>query len=382
MGIKGLMKIISANAPDAIKEQEMKNYFGRKIAVDASMSLYQFLIAVRSGPDGGMLTNENGEVTSHLQGMFYRTIRMLNDGVKPCYVFDGSPPELKKGELEHRRELRKNAEKLLQDAKDQENQEDMNKFSKRLVRVSKDQNAEAQKLLRLMGVPVVMAPGEAEATCAALCKGGHVYASATEDMDCLTFGTTKLVRHMTFSAARKMPIIEIDLQKVLEGLNFTMDQFVDLCIMCGCDYTTTIRGIGGVRALSLMKEHKSTEEILKKLDTKKYTIPEDFLHAESKALFIKPDVVDVENIKLKWKDPDEKGIIEFLVNEKGFQLERVQSGLKRLKAARGKSSQKRMESFFTVKPSTTKKRKVPPAKGKGKGKAKNSKKAKGKKAKK
>ena len=85
MGIKGLMKLLSDHCPAAIKEKEIGNYFGRKVAVDASMSLYQFLIAVRSGPEGEVLTNEAGEVTSHLQGMFYRTIRMLDSGIKPVW---------------------------------------------------------------------------------------------------------------------------------------------------------------------------------------------------------------------------------------------------------------------------------------------------------
>jgi hypothetical protein len=70
MGILGLSKLIADVAPRAIKENEIKNYFGRKIAIDASMSLYQFLIAVRS--DGAQLTNADGETTSHLMGTFYR----------------------------------------------------------------------------------------------------------------------------------------------------------------------------------------------------------------------------------------------------------------------------------------------------------------------
>lgn len=36
---------------------------------------------------------------SHLMGMFYRTIRMLEHGIKPVYVFDGKPPHLKSGEV-------------------------------------------------------------------------------------------------------------------------------------------------------------------------------------------------------------------------------------------------------------------------------------------
>lgn len=68
--------------------------FGRKVAIDASMSIYQFLIAVRQR-DGDQLMSESGETTSHLMGFFYRTLRMVDNGIKPAYVFDGKPPDLK-----------------------------------------------------------------------------------------------------------------------------------------------------------------------------------------------------------------------------------------------------------------------------------------------
>lgn len=72
-------------------------YVGRKVAIDASMSLYQFLIAVRT--EGANLTNEEGETTSHIMGFFYRTIRMIGSGIKPVFVFDGKPPQMKGGEV-------------------------------------------------------------------------------------------------------------------------------------------------------------------------------------------------------------------------------------------------------------------------------------------
>src|SRR3978361_37860 len=106
MGITGLTKLISDNAPSAIRNNDIKNYFGRKVAIDASMSIYQFLIAVRQ-KDGVQLSNEAGETTSHLMGMFYRTIRMMENGIKPVYVFDGKPPDLKNGELAKRTTKRK-----------------------------------------------------------------------------------------------------------------------------------------------------------------------------------------------------------------------------------------------------------------------------------
>lgn len=81
MGIKGLTGLISDEAPSAIKEQDIKNLHGRRVAIDASMSLYQFLIAVRTG-DGQQLMSESGETTSHLIGFLYRTLRMIDSGMK------------------------------------------------------------------------------------------------------------------------------------------------------------------------------------------------------------------------------------------------------------------------------------------------------------
>jgi flap endonuclease-1 len=138
MGIHNLAKLIADQAPGAVKDGEIANYFGRKIAIDAyvrlsyryescltkknlircfsSMSIYQFLIAVRQ--NGENLTNENGETTSHLMGMFYRTIRMIENGIKPVYVFDGKPPQMKSKELEKRLERRTEAQAEMAKAAD------------------------------------------------------------------------------------------------------------------------------------------------------------------------------------------------------------------------------------------------------------------------
>jgi flap endonuclease-1 len=52
----------------------------------------------------------------------------------------------------------------------------------------------------------------------------QVFAVATEDMDALTFGTPVLLRHLTFSEARKMPIKEITLAKVLDEAGLSQDE--------------------------------------------------------------------------------------------------------------------------------------------------------------
>lgn len=297
MGIHGLSKVIADCAAGAMRQNEIKAYFNRKVAIDASMSIYQFLIAVRS--DGNMLMNEAGEATSHLMGMFYRTVRMIENGIKPVYVFDGKPPTMKSGELLKRTEKRREAEKALEAATEQGDAAEMDKFSRRTVRVTREHNDECKRLLRLMGVPYVDAPGEAEAQCAALAKAGKVYAAASEDMDSLTFGSPILLRHLTFSEARKEPIVEVHLEKVLAGFGMTMQQFIDLCILLGCDYCDSIRGIGPKKAFDFIQKHGSIEEAIKHIDKAKYPLPDPWPFAEARELFVNPLVADSEAIDVR-----------------------------------------------------------------------------------
>lgn len=186
------------------------------------MSIYSFLVAVRS--EGQQLMNETGETTSHLMGMFYRTLRIVDNGIKPLYVFDGKPPKLKSGELAKRFARKSEAEEAQEEAKETGTAEEVEKFSRRTVRVTRDHNAECQRLLKLMGIPFIIAPTEAEAQCAVLARAEKVYAAASEDMDTLTFNSPVLLRKLTFSEQRKEPIQEIHLGKVLQGLSMDMDQ--------------------------------------------------------------------------------------------------------------------------------------------------------------
>ncbi|KAB2048714.1 hypothetical protein ES319_A13G129600v1 [Gossypium barbadense] len=312
MGIKGLTKLLADNAPNVMKEQKLESYIGRKIAIDASMSIYQFLIVVgRRGTE--MLTNEAGEVTSHLQGMFTRTIRLLEAGMEPIYVFDGHPPDLKKKVLVKRYSKRANATEDLHQA----------------IEVTKQHNEDCKRLLRLMGVPVIEAPSEAEAQCAALCKSGKVYAVASEDMDSLTFGAPRFLRHLMGPGSRKVPVLEFEVGKVLEELNLTMDQFIDLCILSGCDYCESIRGIGGQTALKLIRQQGSIEHILQNINKERYPIPDDWPYEEARYLFKEPLVcTNIEQFEMKRSAPDDEGLITFLVTENGFNSDRVTKATK------------------------------------------------------
>lgn len=274
------------------------------------------------------------------------------NGIKPIYVFDGKPPDMKSGELEKRKERRKEAQESLDKAVESGNQEDITKFNKRVLRVTPKHNEDCKKLLRLMGLPVIEAPGEAEAQCAQLCKDGKVYAVATEDMDALTFAAPRLVRHLSSGSADQTH--EYNLDKIIQGLGLgSHDEFIDLCILMGCDYCDSIKGIGGKKGLELIKKHKSIEKIVENLPNKD-GVPEEWPYERARQLFKEPDVTKSDTITdndLKIKDIDEEGIVKFLCTENDFDEKRVRNAIERCKAAKPKSAQTRIDSFFQVKPS-------------------------------
>lgn len=373
--------ILSVLSSQCVREVELSSLHGRKIAIDASMAIYQFLIAVRSGgPNAAatMLTNADGETTSHVQGMFNRTIRFLTEGIKPVFVFDGKPPSVKSGELQKRREKREKAQQELNKATEEGNVDEQEKQSKRLVRAGQKENQDCQRLLKLMGVPVVMAPCEAEAQASALCKAGLVYATGTEDMDALTFQTPILLRKMTFANQSKSMVQTMNYKKALEGLDLTHDKFVDLCIMLGCDYADTIRGVGPKTALKLIREYGSIEKILDNIDRKKYQIPKSWIpeteenaaddgdgdngtttkkageipaYVLARELFNNHEVLEGQAVDLKWGPPQKDELKKFLVDDMGFNPERVQSNIEKLEKAHkaNMKPQSRMDSFFAIK---------------------------------
>lgn len=101
MGIYKLMELLRENAADCIKQRDLAYFSGMSIALDASMAMYQFIISTQGYDHNAltMLTDNEGNKTGHLLGMMNRTIALLENGLKPVWVFDGKPPTKKNGEV-------------------------------------------------------------------------------------------------------------------------------------------------------------------------------------------------------------------------------------------------------------------------------------------
>ena len=291
MGIRGLGRFLTETVPECIRHQDIKAFLGQAIAIDASMSLYQFVIAIRDAEGYGSLTNDAGEETSHISGFLARCTRLLENGIKPVYIFDGKPCDLKQEELEKRRLRRSKAKEEFEAAQDAGDVAAMKKFSGRTVKITAQHNLEVKELLSLLGVPTLDAPSEAEAQCAAIARAGLVYGTATEDTDALTFGSPILIRHLSFSdqQSKNKPILVFTLSKILEKLQLTMAEFIDFCILCGCDYCDRLKGVGPHTAYKLIKKHSTIEKVLEVLAK----TPEElqyYDYVKARNFFLKPEV--------------------------------------------------------------------------------------------
>lgn len=344
MGIKQLSKLIKEKCPGAVSSRKISYYNSYKIAIDASLAIYQFLIAVRS--DGASL-GFNDSTTSHIIGMFYRTIKMVEGGIIPVYVFDGKAPAMKVEELKKRLEKREKAVKMLEIAVQLEDKDEIIKQEKRKVKVEESHVQDCKTLLKYMGIPFVTALSESEAYCSFLCKKGCVKGVATEDMDALCFGAPYLLRNMNASQAKKLDIDEYNLKIILKTMDLKVDEFIDLCILLGCDYCDTLKGVGYKRAYEFIQKHRCIEEILK---NEKVEIPENFNYKEARRIFEElGDLGEEEDFSINYDSIDVDKLVEFLCVEKGFDEKRVRNGMDKILKTKTKGTQKKISDFFMKK---------------------------------
>jgi flap endonuclease-1 len=337
---------MGVNLSDLVPVQEiaLQDLAGRRVAVDAYNAIYQFLSVIRQ-PDGTPLKDSKGRVTSHLTGLLYRNINLLEAGVAPIFVFDGVPHELKADTIMERSERRAKAKEEWKEAMDKGDYKAAFCKATQSSRITNEIVESARILLTYMGIPVVQAPEEGEAQAAYMASQGDVWAVASQDFDSLVFGAPRLVRNLAISGRRKMPgrneyrdvsieLIELDKFLASTGLS-GVEQLVDLSIMVGTDYSKGIPGIGPKKGLKLIKEHGTLEKVLSALgkEVPEYqTMRDIFLHSEKIATYdITPRPPQVDNI------------IQFMCEEHEFSRSRVESALGRILGERREKKAKPAE---------------------------------------
>jgi len=319
------------------RQIELSDLRGRMIAIDAYNTLYQFLSIIRDRFTGEPLRDSKGRVTSHLSGLFYRTTNLLENGIDPVFVFDGTPPKFKKKTSEMRETAKKEAEGKLEEAKARGDEEAIRRYAQATARLTGDMIGHAKTLLELMGVPVVQAPSEGEAQAAYMANSGKVWASGSQDWDSLLFGAERMIKNLTVSGRRKIARKEdyveikpeiIELGSVLSQLGIGRDQMIMIGILIGTDYNPGgVKGIGPKTALKMVKG-KHFEEVFSDVKWDFEVAPHEIFD-----FFRKPPVCD---IAIKRPKADSEGLRDFMLAF-DFSEERVGKTLERLKEQREKS---------------------------------------------
>ncbi len=334
------------------KEIEFSDLKGKIVCVDAFNTLYQFLSTIRQA-DGSSLEDESGNITSHLSGIFYRNIALLTEGVKLVYVFDGKPPALKWKTHKKRGGVRELAEEKYESAKQNEDLENMRKYSSQLVRLNDEMILESKELLEAMGICVIQAPSEGEAEAAYLSRQKGIYACVSQDYDSLIFGSPILIRNLTLSRKKKtmngyleVRPEKIILEEMLNELGINQDQLISLAILVGTDYNPKgIPRIGQKKALAIVKEFLTPEEIFESVKDKLDLLEGDdkFDWKEIFALFKAPQVRDFEIV---FPEMNFDKIKEILIERHGFSEERIENQLEKLNGVKKLKEQKDLNKWF------------------------------------
>lgn len=318
---------------------------GRTFAIDGNLELYQFLSIMRTR-DGQPLQDSKGRITSHLNGLMFRTTRLIADyGIRPVFVFDGPPPELKREEIRRRREAREKAQREYEAAVAAG--ETATAWSKAVMtsRLTGPMVEEAKALLRMLGIPWVQAPSEGEAQAAFMARRGDVWAAGSKDYDSLLFGAPRLVRYLAIASREFLPSLGrsrtvapelMDLEENLTALGLTRAQLIDVALLVGTDFNDGVKGIGPKTGVKRILEWGSLDRAPPEVRAQ---LP-DTLEA-IREFFQSPPVV--ESVDLRMGSLDATGVLRFLCDERDFATSRVESVLDRLRT--GHAPTRRLEDF-------------------------------------
>ncbi|MCK5548366.1 MAG: flap endonuclease-1 [Thermoplasmata archaeon] len=328
------------------QKKKVEDFKGKVIAIDGFNALYQFLSIIRQ-PDGTPLQDSTGRVTSHLSGLVYRTANLLEAGIRPVYVFDGKPPQLKSKTVEERKNIREKARKDWAEALEKGDVARARTKAMASSRLTEEMVTSSKKLLEKLGLPYVQAPGEGEAQASVMTRNGDAWATASQDFDPLLFGCPMLVRNLAITGRRKMPRKDVyidvvpevvDLEFNLKELSISQEQIVDVAILVGTDFNDGVRGIGPKKALGLIRTHGDLESVVK---AKKIEV-EDM--NEVRRIFLEPDVS--ADYEMEWNEPDEDAVIDLMCGEFEFSKDRIKNAVGKIRHSKSMREQKTLEEWF------------------------------------
>ena len=327
----------------------LHDFKDRILVIDAYNVLHQFLSIIRQR-DGTPLKDSKGRITSHLSGLFYRSANLIEERIRPVYVFDGKPHPLKEKVIEERTKRRLQAEKEWEEALEKGDIEKARTKAQQTSRVTEEILIQSKELLDALGIPWVQAPSEGEAQASYMVKTNKAYAVGSQDFDCLLFGAPILVRNLTSSGRRKLPgknaYVKIGPEMIrlkpgLKSLNILQKQLIDIAILVGTDFNEGIKGYGPKKSLAIIKETGNVENAFAKIGGGGVLTFEEI--KEIRNIFLKPGVTD--DFNLYWKPPENDKVVKILCDRHQFSQERIEPILKKYLLIENVVKQKNLFDF-------------------------------------
>ena len=301
MGVKGLIQLISQQAPAAIVTLPTSHFEGKRIAVDTHFQMYAFRSIAKKDVVKKHLDTIHIEdpPEEEIDVVWLKMIvRFANDmkckGITINSVFDsdiklykadchkmrGKDKKRKENILANTRKAIEENPLLLNEAAILILQTEINGINK----LPRESLVKCKTLLKAMGVPVLTSKEEGESLCSMMNREKIVAAVYTKDGDTLLLGSPLVI------IERGDPMLDVDQQlktsfncvrydKIIEGLELNHEEFVDLGIMQGTDFSHNIPGIGPARALKNIKTYGRIHKLPCSIDIKTLN------HVEARAQF-------------------------------------------------------------------------------------------------
>lgn len=340
MGIQNLHKFLRKHVNHIYENRKpLSNYSNKIFAIDINVYLFYYKKSLKS---------------KWMQGFFNFITVFKKYKITPVFVYDTKSPQEKDITKEERRNrkklvyerietITKALEKFEKEGvvcellrnimakrghtmsillSDDENNMDyvnpmvihheLESLRNQIVSVTYTDIQESKELLTYLNIPFFDSENEAETFCAYLCYHNLVDAVLSNDTDVLAYKTpvflTKLVLKKQKNMGEEDTVIEINYNELLKHLEFTSEQFTDLCIMSGTDYNKNIFRIGNEKAFKLLQQYYSIENIEKEkgLDIKILN------HERVRHIFTVPELNQCKDEKFIWNEPNWDTLNEFI----------------------------------------------------------------------
>jgi flap endonuclease-1 len=331
MGIHNLNKFLKKNCPKVFNEVHISEYGFKKVAIDTSLYLCKFkavygdkwisafinlIASLRKNEvhcvfvyDSGSPPEKQAEKDSRLESRqkLQHKIDELEDAMKLYHSTNEISPVL--SQFYGKKMKKVSPTRVLLSSKPEKIdmklvEEWISKTKNQILNITSEDFQMTKELFKILNVPILNAPLEAEKFCSDLCRKGLVDAVLSEDTDVLAYGSPKFLSKIDTT---KETYIEINYEYMLEELNLSKEQFLDLCIMCGCDYNKNIYKVGPEKAYLYLKKHSSIENIESNLKLDISVLN----HVRTRELFTNFEVV--EDIKIPYCGrPDFNVLIKFI----------------------------------------------------------------------